>query len=348
MAGDYEIPRRRVLINGFGRVGRALFRIASISRNVEVVRINDPLPVKQLAYLLKYDSVMNRLFAEVEIAEDSLTVAGRRVAVSHAETLSGAETDGIDFVINSSGRNNSRANLEAIAGFGVSRVIVSQPLAEGIADRTILMGVNNTDLRKQDRIISAGSCTAHCYTPLIKLLRERFEITRGYMMTVHAYTSGQSIVDSGHPTDPRRGRAAAQNIVPTTTESLVAFEQVMPEMAGRIVGMAQRVPVVDGSNLELILELDRNVRVDDLNAFIREQSESRFQHIIEYTADPIVSQDIVGNPHSCVFDSLLTHVIEGDHPLVRLIAWYDNEWGYANRLAELLELCAVTSPSMKG
>ncbi len=335
-----EEHRTRILVNGFGRIGRAIFRLLSTSNTLEIAAINDPLPASQLAYLLKYDSVMNRFFSEVVADGEDLVWAGRRIPVSHAVSIGKAEIRGneISLVVNSSGRNNTRGQLEQLLGAGASRVIVSKPLNAGVCDRTIMMGVNNTDLRTSDRIVSGGSCTAHCYTPLIKLLAQKWTIQRGYMMTLHAYTSGQNLVDGGHEADIRRGRAAAHNIVPTSTESLVAFEQVMPEMRGRIVGMAQRVPVIDGSNVELILELDKDTSADELNGFVRQGAEQRFAHIIEYCTDPIVSGDVIGNPHSCVHDSLLTHA-QGN--LVRLIAWYDNEWGYANRLAELLELCAA-------
>lgn len=332
----------RILVNGFGRVGRALFRLLSTSSTLEIAAINDPLPASQLAYLLKYDSVMNRFFAEVRTEGENLLWNGRRIPVHHVEHAGKEEIRGNDvaLVVNSSGRHNSRRDLENLLHAGARRVIVSKPLEAGVCDRTILMGINNAALRAGDRIVSAGSCTAHCYAALIKALAARYAIARGYMMTVHAYTSGQNLVDGGHEGDVRRGRAAAHNIVPTTTESLVAFEQAMPEFAGRIVGMAQRVPVIDGSNVELILELEKPATARELNAHLREQAERRFARIIEYCEDPIVSGDVIGNPHSCVFDSLLTHA-QGN--LVRLIAWYDNEWGYANRLAELLELCALTA-----
>ncbi len=342
---DSQEHKHRVLVNGFGRVGRALFRILSLSQNLEIVHINDPLPASQLAYLLKYDSVMNRFFAEIRAEGDNLVVGSRSVRVSHEQALSPDEIKacGSEIVVNSSGRNNDRAGLEALIAGGARRVVVSKPLPEDVCDRTILMGVNNADLRSSDRIISAGSCTAHCYAPLLKLMQPQFAVRRGYMMTVHAYTSGQNIVDGGHSLDARRGRAAAHNIVPTTTESLTAFEQAMPELKGKLVGMAQRVPVVDGSNVELVLELEKPTTREEINDHVRALCERHYARIVEYTEDPVVSSDIIGNPHSCVFDSLLTHVHGGRGNLVRLIGWYDNEWGYANRLAELLELCAVRS-----
>lgn len=335
-----ESTPTRILVNGFGRIGRALFRLLSTSANLEIAAINDPLPAAQLAYLLKYDSVMNRFFSEVRAENDHLLWNGRKIPVFHAEHVGKNEIRGeeIALVVNSSGRHNTRERLDALIAAGAKRVIVSKPLEAGVCDRTILMGVNNPDLRATDKIISAGSCTAHCYAPLMKLLAQKWPTRRGYMMTVHAYTAGQSLVDGGNEADPRRGRAAAHNIVPTTTESLLAFEQALPEFKGKLVGMAQRVPVIDGSNVELVLELEKEATAQELNEYIKENAERRFSRIIEYCEDPIVSGDVIGNPHSCIFDNLLTHA-QGN--LVRLIAWYDNEWGYANRLAELLELCSL-------
>jgi len=328
---------KRILVNGFGRVGRALFRILEGRKGLEVAAINDPLPADQLAYLLKYDTVMGRLGADVRVDEGCLCVNGRRIVLSHCERLSAREVDGCDLVVNSSGRNNTRENLEDILNHGAKRVFISKPLAPGVGDRTILMGVNAGDLKPEDRIISGGSCTAHCYTPLLKVIHQRWAIRRGYMMTVHAYTSAQNIVDGGHEKDARRGRAGAQNIVPTTTESLVSFDQVMPELAGRITGMAQRVPVVNGSNVELILELEGNAGVNEINEHVRAAAEGEYKGIVEYSTDPLVSSDVIGNPHSSVYDSRLTHVApDGGTALARVVAWYDNEWGYANRLAELI------------
>ena len=325
----------RVLINGFGRVGRALFRVLQTRPGADVVAINDPLPASQLAYLLKYDTVMGRLNQDVRVVDGALMVAERRVALSHVDALTAREVDGMDVVVNSSGRDNSRENLERLTSLGTGRVIVSKPLARGVCDRTVLMGVNTP--APDDRILSAGSCTAHCYTPILKALHERWPVVRGFMMTVHAYTSGQNVVDGGHVTDPRRGRAAAGNVVPTTTESLVAFEQVMPELAGRVFGMAQRVPVVNGSNVELVLELRGRALADDINEALRDAAQGEFKGVIEYSSDPLVSSDIVGNPHSAVVDSLLTEAHMAETTMARVIAWYDNEWGYSNRLAELID-----------
>jgi len=326
-----------VLINGFGRVGRALFRLLLQRPGIEVLRINDPLPASQLAYLLKFDSVMGRLDQPVRAENGSLVVGDTRIALTHAEQLGKPEVAGCELVVNSSGRDNSRENLQRILALGVRRVVVSKPLAARDCDRTILRGVNDGDLNPGDRIISAGSCTAHCFAALTRVLHRKWPIVAGYMMTVHAYTSAQNIVDGGHASDPRRGRAAAANIVPTTTESLLAFEQAVPELAGRIHGMAQRVPVVNGSNVELVLQFQGAADAGAINAEIATAAAESAKGIIEFSSDALVSSDIVGNPHSCVFDSLLTHAAPaGGGTLARLVGWYDNEWGYANRLSELL------------
>jgi glyceraldehyde 3-phosphate dehydrogenase len=338
----------RILINGFGRVGRALFRILESGGGPLVAHINDPLPAEQLAYLLKYDTVMGR-FGDVAVEDGSLIVNGRRISLSHNGKLGAAAMDAVDVVVNSSGRNNSRKSLEQLLEMGAKRVVVSKPQAPGEVDVTILRGVNDGDLRDEHRIISAGSCTAHCYTPLVKLLHAKWPLVRGFMLTVHAYTSAQNLVDGGHERDPRRGRAGASNIVPTTTESLMVFDQVVPELAGRITGMAQRVPVVNGSNVELVLELQGQPTAAEINDCIRQAAAAEFKGIIEYSEDPLVSSDIIGNSHSAVFDSALTSVQPGGTDnsvgqltaLVRLVAWYDNEWGYSNRLAELLRSAAV-------
>ena len=325
---------KRILVNGFGRVGRALFRLLEQRDEAQVVAVNDPLPAEQLAYLLKYDTVMGRFDGEIAVEDGALIVNGRRIVLSHNGLLTSA--DGCDVVVNSSGRNNTRENLEGILDHGAKRVVVSKPLERGVCDRTVLMGVNHDAITEDDRILSAGSCTAHCYTPLLRVIHERWPVVRGYMMTVHAFTSAQNIVDGGHPSDPRRGRAGASNIVPTTTESLSAFEQVMPELAGRITGMAQRVPVVNGSNVELVLEVRGRPHTDEVNEAVREAAAADYKGIIEYSEDPLVSSDIVGNPHSAIFDSRLSHADTAETTLIRAIAWYDNEWGYSNRLAELI------------
>jgi glyceraldehyde 3-phosphate dehydrogenase len=326
----------RVLINGFGRIGRMLLRLLEARDDVQVTHINDPLPAGQLAYLLKYDSVAGRFGGTVDVKDGALVVNGRAISLSHNGRLDRDALSHADIVVNSSGRNNSRESLHGLLEQGARRVYVSKPLEPGVSDRTILYGINHHELQPEDRIISGGSCTAHCYTPLLALLHRRWPVVRGYMMTVHAYTSAQNLIDGGHDRDPRRGRSGATNIVPTTTESMTAFEQVLPELKGRITGMAQRVPVSNGSNVELVLELQGSVEAEELNAAVQDAARGEYEGIIEYSTDPLVSTDIVGNPHSAIFDSLLTSAQPGETTLARLLAWYDNEWGYANRLAELV------------
>jgi len=333
----------RVVVNGFGRVGRMLFRLLERHDGLQVTHINDPLPAEQLAYLLKYDTVAGRFPGLVELDAGALVVNGRRVTLSHNGLLDKTALDGADFVVNSSGRNNSRENLERLLELGAGRVVVSKPLPAGVCDRTVLYGIN--DAEPGDRIISAGSCTAHCFTPILAALHGRWPVRRGFMMTVHAYTSAQNIIDGGHERDPRRGRAGAGNIVPTTTESLTAFEQVMPELAGRITGMAQRVPVLNGSNVELVLELEGECTAAEINEHLRAASVGELRGIVEACDDPLVSADIVGNPHSAILDTALTSVQPGPTSLARVLAWYDNEWGYTNRLADLLVRISGGSPA---
>ena len=333
----------RIAINGFGRIGRALMRLLQNHPSIKVVLINDPMPVDQAAYLLRFDSVMNRFFGLVEAipgdqGEDTLEVMGNAVRMTHNPSMrdfNWAEA-GVDFVINSSGVRKPREIFEQYLANGAKRVFISAP-APGLADTHVLMGTNNMELRNEHRIISGGSCTAHCFAPIIQMLSQDYTIERGYLQTVHSYTSAQNLMDGPHPSDPRRGRAAASNIVPTTTEAVKAFEAACPQYAGLLKGMAMRVPVNDGSNIDLILQLDREPSRDEINEYLKIHADMGFRKIVEYSEDPLVSSDIVGNPHSCIVDSLLTEV---HGPLVRLFLWYDNEWGYANRFVELLELAS--------
>ena len=328
----------RIAINGFGRIGRSLMRVLLERSDLEVVHINDPMPLEQAAYLFKHDSVMGRLSQSVESQGDSLVVAGKTVSRSaerNASKLNWREL-GVDLVVNSSGANNDRATLEAHLEHGAKRVVVTAP-APGIVDRHVMVGVNGGDLQASDRIISGGSCTAHCFSPVITMLASQFKILRGFLQTVHSYTSGQNLVDGPTDRDMRRGRAAAANIVPTTTEAIKAFEAALPDMAGLLMGMAMRVPVANGSNIDLVLQLDNETSREEINQHIADEINKSYKGIVEYSQDPLVSSDVVGNPHSCVVDSLLT---ECHGPLVRLFLWYDNEWGYTNRCAELFELVA--------
>lgn len=333
----YEVLQRevRIAINGFGRIGRALMRVLQHDPSVKVVHINDPMSKDQAAYLLRFDSVMGRWLGTVTPTASGLEVIEQHVAMTHELDVRGFDWKalGVDFVVNSSGVNNDRASLDRIIANGAKRVFISAP-APGVADAHILMGVNNMELTRDARIISGGSCTAHCFAPVIEALSLEYKVLRGFMQTIHATTSSQNLHDGPHPTDPRRGRAAS-NIVPTTTEAIKAFEAALPKHQGLLRGMAMRVPVLNGSNVDLVLQLDREVSREEINEYLKLYADMRQRKIVEFSEDPLVSSDIVGNPHSCVIDSLLTDV---HGPLVRLFLWYDNEWGYANRLAELIQL----------
>lgn len=329
----------RIAINGFGRIGRALTRALQNHPSLKIALINDPMPADQAAYLLKYDSVMGKLFGSVEVKKNGLSVLGHEIEMTHETSVADVnwKERGIDFVINSSGKRMAREILERYLENGARRVFISAP-APGLADAHVLMGVNNMALDPKARIISGGSCTAHCFAPVMQMLSTDYKIERGFMQTVHAYTSAQNLQDGSHPNDPRRGRAAANNIVPTTTEAIKAFEAAMPAFAGVLKGMAMRVPVANGSNIDLTLQLEREPSGrDEINEYLKLHTEMGMRKIVEYSEDPLVSTDIIGNPHSCVIDSLLTEV---HGPLVRLFLWYDNEWGYTSRFAELLELAS--------
>lgn len=326
----------RVGINGFGRVGRALMRGLQHNPMLKVVHINDPMPKEQAAYLLKFDTVMGRWLGSVAATGTGLEVLGNPVGMTHHADAAALDWGalGVDFVVNSSGVNNDRASLERMLSNGARRVFISAP-APGVADAHILMGVNNMEIRPEHRIISGGSCTAQCFAPVVCAIAEEFRIERGFLQTVHSTTSSQNLHDGPHPSDPRRGRAAGHNIVPTTTEAIKAFEAALPKFAGLLKGMAMRVPVANGSNIDLVLQLDRELKREQVNEYLKLHADMRLRKIVEYSEDPLVSSDIIGNPHSCVVDSLLT---ETHGPLVRLFLWYDNEWGYTNRLMELMEL----------
>lgn len=325
-----------IAINGFGRIGRSLFRLFSRHPEVAIGAINDPIPTAQIAHLIRYDTVMGPFQGKVEAHGGSIMVDGTFIPVFH-ESSSGTVNWGdlgVDYVVASSGVCNSRAQLERYRKKGVKRVFVSRPLP-GVADCHVLMGLNHEGLKGEERIISGGSCTAHCFAPLVLLLDDAFGVKGGFMTTVHSYTSAQNLIDGGHERDIRRGRAAAQNIVPTTTEAIAAFEEALPQYRNLLVGSAVRVPVVNGSFVELIVEVDEDVTRQAVNEVLAQGAEGRFRNVLQYTRDPLVSSDIIGNPHSAIVDGLLTEVVNGR--LVKVLSWYDNEWGYSNRLAELLQ-----------
>jgi glyceraldehyde 3-phosphate dehydrogenase len=323
----------RVGINGFGRIGRNFFRAAlEQGADIEIVAVNDLGDTATTAHLLKYDTILGRLKAEVSHTADTITVDGHTIKVLSERNPSDIPWGelGVDIVIESTGIFTSgEAAGKHITG-GAKKVIISAP-AKG-EDITIVMGVNNDKYDAANHhIISNASCTTNCVAPMAKVLLENFGIVKGLMTTVHAYTNDQRILDFPH-SDLRRARAAAENIIPTTTGAAKATALVIPELAGKLDGIAMRVPVPTGSVTDLVVELEREVTKDEVNAAFQKAAEGQLKGLLEYTEDPIVSSDIVNQPASCTFDSLLT-MVQGKS--VKVIGWYDNEWGYSNRLVDL-------------
>jgi glyceraldehyde 3-phosphate dehydrogenase len=331
----------RVGVNGFGRIGRNFYRAArDLARQgrgggVEVVAVNDLTDNRTLAHLLKYDSTFGRLDGEVGYDEQSIIVDGTPIRAS-------AERDpanlgwgdlGVDIVIESTGRFTDRDHAALHLKSGARKVIISAPAKE--PDVTIVLGVNDSsyDPASHD-VISNASCTTNCVVPMAKILLDEFGIERGFMTTVHAYTNDQVILDFPHK-DLRRARSAATNIIPTTTGAARAASLAIPELKGKLDGVSLRVPVEDGSLTDLAVVLGREVTVDEVNDAFKRASEGGFKGIVSYSTDPIVSSDIVGDPHSCIFDALST---QANGNLVKVFGWYDNEWGYSNRLVDLTSM----------
>jgi glyceraldehyde 3-phosphate dehydrogenase len=328
----------RVGINGFGRIGRLVFRVLHGRPDVEVVAVNDLSDPKSLALLLKYDSVHGRFPGTVEVDGGTLLVDGKTVRVLAAKDPAELPWKALDVtcVIESTGVFTKRADLEKHLAAGARRVVLTVPPKDEI-DAMVVLGVNDGILRPEHRLVSNASCTTNCLAPLARVLHDSFGIEHGLMTTVHAYTNDQRILDLVHK-DPRRARAAAQNIIPTTTGAARAVGKVIPELKGRLDGVSLRVPVPDGSCVDLVATLKREVTVEQVNAALRAAAEGHMKGILEYTEDPIVSSDVVGNPASCVFDAASTMVMGGR--MVKCLAWYDNEWGYSSRVADLVERLA--------
>ncbi|MGW3942217.1 type I glyceraldehyde-3-phosphate dehydrogenase [Streptomyces phaeochromogenes] len=337
----------RIGINGFGRIGRNYLRCvleraeAGTGTAVEVVAVNDLTSPAALAHLLEYDSTFGRLRRSVEHDDTSLTVDGHRIAVtakSDPAALAWGEL-GVDVVIESTGRFRSRENAGLHLKAGARKVLLSVPGKE--VDATIVMGVNEGVYDpERDHVISNASCTTNCVAPMVKVLDEHFGLVKGLMTTIHGYTNDQVVLDGPHK-DPRRGRTAAVNIIPTSTGAARAVGLVLPKLAGTLDGIAVRVPVEDGSLTDLSVVLDRPVTADEVNAAFREAADGPLKGILRVSDAPIVSRDIVGDPASCVFDAPLTQA-HGD--LVKVFGWYDNEWGYTNRLLDLTEYVAARLP----
>ena len=326
----------RVGINGFGRMGRALFR-ASLARDlgVEVVAVNELGSLPIMAGLLARDSVYGRLGREVKAGQDEMIVDGRPVAYLSEREPAALPWDDLDVevVVDATGRFRTRASAAAHLDAGASRVVISAPCQD--ADATIVLGVNHDQFDpSRHRVVSNASCTTNCLAPMIKVLDERFGVQQGFITTVHAYTGDQMLVDGPHK-DPRRARAAGVNIVPTSTGAARATGLVLPQLEGRLDGAALRVPVPDGSITDLVAWVSQPVTVEEVNTAFREAAGGSLAGIIEYSDEPLVSSDIVGASASCVFDSGLT-MAAGQ--MVKVYGWYDNEWGYANRLGQVAAL----------
>ncbi|MEV7792350.1 type I glyceraldehyde-3-phosphate dehydrogenase [Streptomyces sp. NPDC087512] len=324
----------RVGINGFGRIGRNYFRaLLEQGADIEIVAVNDLGDTATTAHLLKYDTILGRLKQEVSHTEDTITVGDKTVKVLSERNPADIPWGelGVDVVIESTGIFTKKADAEKHITGGAKKVIISAPAKD--EDVTIVMGVNQDvyDPAKHN-VISNASCTTNCVAPMAKILDENFGIVRGLMTTVHAYTNDQRILDFPHK-DLRRARAAAENIIPTTTGAAKATALVLPQLKGKLDGIAMRVPVPTGSVTDLVLELSREVTKEEINAAFQKAAEGELKGIVYYTEDPIVSSDIVNSPASCTFDSSLTMVQEGKN--VKVIGWYDNEWGYSNRLVDL-------------
>jgi glyceraldehyde 3-phosphate dehydrogenase len=328
----------KVGINGFGRIGRNFFRAArSQGVDFDFVAVNDITDSSTLAHLLKYDSVLGNLDADISATEEGITVDGdgfKVLAEKDPGNLPWKEL-GVEVVVESTGLFTDRDNAEKHLSAGAQKVIISAP-AKG-EDITIVLGVNEDDYDPDNHhVISNASCTTNCVVPMASVLEESFGIDRALMTTCHAYTNDQNLLDLPHK-DLRRARAAAINIVPASTGAAKATSLAIPKLKGRMDGMAFRVPVPDGSVTDLVCILEREVSAEEVNAAFRAAGEGRLSGLLKYTEDPLVSSDVVGDPHSCVFDALLTMAIGN---LVKVVGWYDNEWGYSNRLVELTKLVA--------
>ena len=327
----------RIGINGFGRIGRNFFRAAQAGgSDLEIVAVNDIGEKSTMAHLLKYDSVFGRLGKEVKVTDDGFSVNGADVKVlSEKDPAALGWGDlGVDVAVESTGLFTARADAEKHLQAGAKKVIISAPAKN--EDITVVMGVNDDAYDPaQHNVISNASCTTNCVVPLAKVLQDNWGIEKGFMTTCHAYTGDQRIHDLPHK-DLRRARAAALNIIPTSTGAAKAAALALPELKGRLDGLALRVPVADGSITDLVCTLGSEASAEDVNNAFREASQSaRMRGILYFCEDPVVSSDIVGDPHSCVFDSLST-MASGN--MVKVLAWYDNEWGYSNRLVDLAAL----------
>jgi glyceraldehyde 3-phosphate dehydrogenase len=325
----------RVAINGFGRIGRLVFRVLR-QRGHDIVAINDLDDPKSLAHLLKYDTVHGRYPGEVKAVESGIAADGKTTKCLKEKDPSKLPWKAleVDFVVESTGIFTTKADCTKHVDAGARRVLLTVPPKDEV-DAMIVMGVNQQALKPEHKVISNASCTTNCLAPMVKVLHDSFGLVRGLVTTVHAYTNDQRTADQIHK-DLRRARAAAANIIPTTTGAARAVGKVIPDLKGKLDGTALRVPVPDGSITDLVANLKRNVTVEEVNAAFKAAAGGALKGVLSYTEDEIVSSDVVGDPHSCVFDSKCTMVADGG-AVVKVLGWYDNEWGYSMRVVDLME-----------
>ncbi len=328
----------KVGINGFGRIGRNVFKLLMDQPGFEVVAINDLTNAKTLAHLLKYDSVSGVYGKNVKATADAIVVDGKEVKVTAVKNPAelGWGAMGVELVLESTGVFRAKAQCMMHVEAGAKKVLLSVPPKDAI-DAVIVVGVNDATLKPTDVVVSNASCTTNCLAPMAKVLHEQFGIIRGLMTTTHAYTNDQVVLDMPH-SDLRRARAAAYSIIPTTTGAARAVGEVLPELNGKLDGMAMRVPTIDGSVVDLVCQIEKSATKDAINAAIKAAAEGPLKGILQYMEDPIVSCDVIGNPASSIFDAALTTVMDGN--FVKVISWYDNEWGYSNRCIDLLKMMA--------
>lgn len=324
----------KIGINGFGRIGRLVYKAGYCQDNLEFVAVNDITDAKTLAHLLKYDSVHGKFPGSIEVTGDSFVVDGKPLKVM-------AERDpaqlpwkemGVDVVIESTGIFRTADKIQKHLDAGAKKVILTVP-AKSEIDATIVLGVNDDDLKPEHKIVSNASCTTNCLAPVAKVLHDNFGLKRGWMTTIHAYTNDQKILDLPHK-DLRRARASALSLIPTTTGAAKAVGKVIPELNGKLDGMAMRAPVSDGSVVDLVAELEKKTSVEEINAAMKAAADGALKGYLEYCDEPIVSVDVVDNPASSIFDALSTAVMDGN--FVKVLSWYDNEWGYSNRVVDLI------------
>ena len=323
----------RIGINGFGRIGRALFRVLHEREGMEVVAVNDIADINSLAHLLKYDSIHRTFRADIQKSGQNIMIDGKSVSITHESQLENILWKGCDVVVEATGKFLTKLDLEKHINSGAKKVVLAAS-PKGNDVKMVVLGVNDSDLNESDLIVSNASCTTNCAAPMVKIIDENFGVGQAYITTIHSYTKDQSLHDSPHK-DLRRARAGALSIIPTTTGAAKAITKIFPHL--EIGGCGMRVPVANGSLTDITFTVQKECTIEEVNQLFYKASIGKYQRIVDYTEDPIVSADIVGNPASCFFDAQLTSVLGN---MVKIVAWYDNEIGYSNRLADLIQRVA--------